>query len=202
MKNAVKFLVGILIAVAVGFGLFWAYTNTGLLDWMKDEPDEYVFETSVLKEKISNIGELATVEYQYTIADSIDNQKIEWLGLTKKTVAMAIDGILKIGVDVNKIDIQCDELTKTITITLPAATQISNELFEDTMQILNEDSGLFNKIDLNDASELRQHIKDKAEAKAVEYGLFEKAKENAAQILTLMIEAMPDVTDNYSIVIK
>lgn len=166
--------------------------------------DVYFFDAAAVMEEIKEIGELATIEYRYTNVGTLDASKKLFntdfdLPGTKKTVVMTMDGVIKVGVDVNGIKISANEASKTIKITLPKAILLSNELDENSIQIYDETSGLFNPITLEDNSALRNEIKIKSEENARGNGVFEQAEENAKNILLCILEAIPGLKDTYTI---
>lgn len=112
---------------------------------------------------------------------------------------MTMDGIIKVGVDVDGISISSDEASKTIKITLPKARLLSNELDENSIQIYDETDGMFNPITLEDSSTLRNEIKMKPEQNVQANGVFEQAEENAKIILRCILEAIPGLKDTYKI---
>lgn len=166
--------------------------------------DVYFFDAAAIMEEIKEIGELATVEYRYTNVGTLDASKKLFktsvnIPGTKKTVVMTMDGIIKVGVDVDGISISSDEASKTIKITLPKARLLSNELDENSIQIYDETDGMFNPITLEDSSTLRNEIKMKSEQNAQANGVFEQAEENAKIILRCILEAIPGLKDTYKI---
>lgn len=171
--------------------------------------DVYVFDSAELMNEIAEIGELATVEYRYTNVGTIDATKaldMKWfdtkLPFSKKTVVMTMDGIIKIGVDVTKITVTSDEGTKTITVTMPQAKLLSNELDEKSAVVYDESSEIFNKVTLEDGSELRTQIKEKAEQNAKKNGVYEQARKNAESIIRCMMDAIPQLKETYTVVFK
>ena len=166
--------------------------------------DVYFFDAAAIMEEIKEIGELATVEYRYTNVGTLDASKKLFktsvnIPGTKKTVVMTMDGIIKVGVDVDGISISSDVASKTIKITLPKARLLSNELDENSIQIYDETDGMFNPITLEDSSTLRNEIKMKSEQNAQANGVFEQAEENAKIILRCILEAIPGLKDTYKI---
>lgn len=169
--------------------------------------DVYFFDAAMIMEEIQEIGELATMEYCYTNVGTLDASKKLFktevdIPLTKKTVVMTMDGVLKVGVDVNDIKIDCDEATKTITIKLPKVQMFSDELDENSIRIYDEKGGMFNKVTMEDSSALRSQIKERAEQNAIANGVYDQARTNAETILRCMLEAIPHLKDTYSIEFK
>lgn len=160
------------------------------------------FDSSTMQEEIRDIGELATVEYRYTNVGTLDASKkfkfIDWtIPFTKKDAVVTMDGVLKVGIDFSAVKIT--STGKTITVTIPVAQILSNELDEDSLSVYEERDGLFNKITLEDDSGVRSQIKMKAEQNARDNNLLKQARDNAADILRYMIESVPGVKGNYYI---
>lgn len=164
----------------------------------------YVFDAEVLRENVRGIGELATVEYCYTNVGTLDAAK-KWftsdvdIPLTKKTIVISMDGVLKVGIDVEKISFVCDEKTGTITVTLPQATLLSNELDEGSICVYNEEGGIFNRVTMIDSSLIRSKIKEKAEEKAAAAGVYEQARKNSEKLVRCVMEAVPGLSETYRI---
>ena len=167
----------------------------------------YYFDAAAITEEVKEIGELATMEYRYTNVGTIDASKklfrtsvdFPW---SKKTVVMTMDGIIKVGVDVEKIKITGDDEARIITVKIPKAKLISNELNEESLQVYDEEGGLFNKVTLTDSSSLRSQIKAKAEQNARDNGVYEQAEANAKQIIRCMLESIPRLKESYKIVFE
>lgn len=165
--------------------------------------EKTVFDAAAIAGDIKKIGELATVEYRYTNVGTLDSEKrFALLDLkipfSGKTAVVTMEGIIKVGVDTSKISIKADETTKTISVKLPQAEILSNELLEDTLHVYVEEGD----ITLNDSSAIRSAIKDNALKNAQDNSLFQQAYVRTADIIRLFIESIPGVKNTYSIVIK
>ena len=164
------------------------------------------FDAAAVKEQILNIGELATVSYCYTNVGTLDAVK-EFsflpcnIPFSDKHLVISMDGILKAGVDMTKVDIIADESKKTITVTIPNACVLSTELMEETMKTHVEQDSIFSDITTDDSREVRMVITAEAAEKITELGLLEQARDRAAVIIKSLIEAIPGIKDTYRIVI-
>ena len=163
-----------------------------------------VFNATIIEEQILEIEELGTVEYFYTSLGTVASDKNFKntdlkIPFSSKMVAVAMDGVIKIGVDAELIKITTNEITKTITVTIPEARILSNEPDEETLTVYNEEEGVFNKITLEDGSLVRIDIKNKAKENALRNGLLEQARENAGEFVKCLIEAVPSIKDTYTI---
>ncbi len=167
---------------------------------------EILFDSAAIMEEVCDIEELATLEYRYTNVGTVDaakqftNTDIN-IPFSKKTAVVTMDGIIKVGIDVEQIGIETVEEEKKIIVRVPEAKLLSNELDENSVQIYDEKNGLFNKLTLEDGSAIRQEIKDKAVENAVKNGVYEQAIRNVENVLRCMIEAAPGGKD-YQIVFE
>ena len=77
----------------------------------------------LLAERITAIGELATVEYHYTNMAKFENS-LELYGwtvpLTQSSFVLSYDGVIKAGVDLSSVRVTQSGTTFTITLTKPA----------------------------------------------------------------------------------
>lgn len=166
-----------------------------------------VFDAAMIKEQILDIKEIGTMEYHYTNVGTVDsvnhfkNTDVK-IPFSSKTAIVTMDGVIKAGVDAEQIEIVVNEMKKTITITIPEATILSNEPIEESMIVYTEEEGLFNNLTLADGSSIRIEIKNKAEANALENDILNQARENAAEFVKCLIEAVPSVKDTYKIIIR
>ena len=167
----------------------------------------YCFDSAAMMEEVKEIGELATVEYRYTNVGTLDASKKLFktdykIPGTTKSIVVTMDGIIKIGIDVNNIKITSDDNAKTITVTLPKPKLLSNELDEDSMLVYDETSGAFTKITMQDSSSIRSQIKTKSETNAKANGAYEQATQNAQFIIRSMLDAIPRLKETYAIIFK
>lgn len=148
---------------------------------------------SALEQQIISIGELATVEYNYkNVLTLEDSHQIKGftIPLTQKSVIAVVEGTMKIGINAADILVDASEQSKTISITIPKAKILSHEVHEDTIQILNEKSGLFNPIRIEDWNTLAAEQKQ-AMAEEVSQGeLFARAENDAANMLQTLIKGI------------
>lgn len=159
----------------------------------------------VLTSSIQEIGELATVKYVYTnAAQFTDSKQIKDfdIPLTKKSFIVKWDGVIKAGVDVEKIDVTVNELKEKIVIELPQAKILSHELDEDSLETLDETNNIFNQITVDDVNSFIGENKTFMEERAVENGLLEDAEDNAKILIKNFLESMGNVSEDYTVKIN
>lgn len=145
---------------------------------------------SLIESEIRDIGELATIEYLYTDAGKFEDPK-EIFGVsipfTTKSFIAKWDGIIKAGVEIDKIIVEINDASKEIIIHMPKARILSHEIDSDSIETLDEKDGLFNPVKVEDVREFDAVSKEAMESRAIENGILEKAFENAMEIIERLI---------------
>ena len=159
-------------------------------------------ELEIINKEIRDIGELATVEYLFTDAARYsDSKQIKnWnVPLTEKSFTLKWDGVIKAGIQVNAISVEVDEEEKKLIVSMPAAEILSYSVDNDSIEVLDEKSNMFNPITVEDKVKLDGKTEAAMKERAIENGLLEKAKKNAENIISNLLRANPAVADIYSI---
>jgi|GEM_PF-2762682 len=182
----------VIIAIAAG-GLFLFFKG----DFSKKE-DTTERDMAQLQEQVLSISELATIKYDYTsVINSSNGRNVgSWtIPFSKKTIIAVLDGTMKIGIDVSKIDFPKiptpteDGEPQVVTITIPKATVLDH--YPRDQRVLEEKDGFLNK------STAADYIIDVAlalqemEEKAIADGLLERAEEEARQIIERLVRVFP-----------
>ena len=136
----------ILAGLVIGFFGIPSIVNNNspeaILDGLKNGNEKAV------TEKISEIAEASTVQYEYSNAVKLSDKdtfikKIK-LPFAAKTIVMMYDGVMKLGADASKMEVSIDKGTngdvKSITVTCPPVKITSHEIDRDSIQIIAKDS--------------------------------------------------------------
>lgn len=156
----------------------------------------------VLEGELGEISELATYEYLFTDSTHFsDSKQIKnWnIPFTKKSFTMKWDGIIKAGVNLDQIKIEVHEEQKKILVILPKAEILSYDTDENSVEVLDEKSNLFNPIKVSDKVNVDAKLEEAMKARAIENGLLEKAQENAEKTIYHLLSVNPDIQSIYSI---
>ena len=145
-----------------------------------------------IESKIRDIGELTTVEYLYTDAGKFEDPAVLFgkeipFSFTTKSFIVKWDGVIKAGVEIDKIITELNESNKEIILNIPKAKILSHEIDNDSIETLDEKNGWFNSIKIDDIREFNVISKDTMEQRVIENGLLDKAFENAKGILYKII---------------
>ena len=156
--------------------------------------------SKVISEKTTEIGELATAEYAFTTAARFTDTKhiavlpASW---TQKSFIQKWDGVIKAGIRLENVDVSVKNAV--VTITLPHAEILSYEDDKNSVEILDEKSGLFNPISVNDKVKFDKTMEDDMRKRALDSGLLNKAEQNAENVISNLLRASVKGINEYEI---
>ena len=154
-----------------------------------------------LKASIEDIGDLVTVEYNYTdiltYKDSLTLMDMK-IPFTDKSYIIKYNGYIKAGVDLSKAVVK-DIKETSIELDVPVATITDSVLDEKSMVILDQKNNIFNPLDLGDYQDTLKKELNARELKAKKDGLLERAQDNADKILRKLLQGLgfKDMKINY-----
>ena len=155
----------------------------------------------VLKNRLTEISEFASLTYSYTNMAEFENSK-DFYGIkvpfTTKSFIITYDGTIKAGVDLDKAEV--DVSGKKITVTLPAAEILSHEIDEDSLEIFDENTSIFNPLKVSDYNTFNKEQKAEMEKKATDKGLLTEAGKKAADAIDDFISQLG--SDEYTITVN
>ena len=144
----------------------------------------------LIESKITEIIELATIEYSYTDAGKFESPKQLFgkdIPFTTKSFLAKWDGSIKAGIKADKIQVELNKKTKEVIISIPKAEILSHEIDEDSVETLDEQDGLFNPVRVDDVRNFDAESQEEMEKRAIENGILDKAFENAKVIIEKLI---------------
>jgi hypothetical protein len=184
-KTIKYLLLGILLCILVGaFGFFGGR-------YLANHPAEPEISAGVLQSQLSELSELATVSYHYTNMAQYENSgQISGIVIpfTTKRFILTYDGVIKAGIDLTKADLQISG--STVRVALPEAEILSHELSEDSVEVFDERTSIFNPFRVEDFTAFQAGQKAVMEEKAVAQGLLTEAREKAAEQVRLLLGAV------------
>jgi len=197
MKNLKSKIIAFIIGVLAGILLV---TALYFIPSLKKE-EEKTISSAEITERIKGISELASLSYEYTNVGKFENS-IQVFGydlpLTKKSFILTYSGKVKMGVDLSKVSVMING--KKIIIKLPAAEVLSNEIYQDSFEIYDESTSLFNSFKLEDYSTFEANEKVKVLDRIEKNGYLKEAKERAAECIRELLEDLLD--EDYELVIQ
>ena len=159
---------------------------------------------TTIEESIRAISELVTLSYNYTDVGSFSDQKVVTLfgaefnaPFGKKSFVITYEGEMKIGIDMGQVSIDVED--GAIVVGMPPAKIMSHVVMEDSVQLYDEKSGLFNQISVTDYTEFMAERKPAMEEKAASSGLLDQARDNARAQIEALLLSVPGVQDEYRI---
>lgn len=153
---------------------------------------------------LANIGELATQSYRYRAVDTIEKSQELWgweVPLTKAQSIFSYEGIIRAGYDFEKIHVDVDYGDKRITVTLPEAYIINNDILPDSLLVYSEDTNIFTPIRITDFNDTQAAMKQQGQEDAVTAGILEAARANAEVLIRGFLSGAFDLNE-YEVIFK
>ena len=148
----------------------------------------------VLENRLTAISELATVTYSYTNMAQFESSN-DFYGMkvpfTTKKFILTYDREIKAGVDLSlaRVELRGTE----VRVELPEAAILSHSIDEDSVEVFDEKTSIFNPFTVEDFTAFRQDQQQEMERRALEKGLLEEAGEKAGQsVRALFLAALPE----------
>jgi len=198
-RNLLTRLLLILALCAVAALAFFLGTHLGV-----QADGAAVITGDLLGQQLRSVRELVSVEYHYTNMGRFENQ-LDFYGwkvpFTTKRFIVSYDGIIKAGVDFGKVQVMVDEASHTVTVTLPESEIISHEISEDSIEVFDETSNVFNNITIEDYVGFTQEQKSVMAQQAIDNGLLTAASENARSTVESLLAVLPGM-ESYVLTVK
>lgn len=157
--------------------------------------------SDLISGQIADISEYASLEYRYTNVGKFED-RVDFYGwkvpLTTKSFIITYDGVMKLGIRGNDISVEVHK--NEVQITLPPAEILSHEIYEDTLEVLDQTKNIFNQIQIEDYTTFAADQKKEMEQKAEEDGLFLEAEERARQQIQTFLEGIMKGEEEYKVV--
>ena len=177
LRTARYLWLGILLCALVGGACFLGGR------WSAGRSETAKIDTVVLQNQLSEIRELATVTYAYTNMAQFESSN-DFYGVK-------IPFTTKAGVDLDGAEVSVSGTT--VTITLPEAEILSHEIDEDSMEVFDEKTSIFNPFTVEDFTSFQSDQKAAMEENALSRGLLAEARAKAvSSVEQLFAAALPD----------
>lgn len=145
----------------------------------------------VLENRLTEISEFASLTYSYTNMAEFENSK-DFYGIkvpfTTKGFIITYDGEIKAGVDLSKAQVEMKG--SKIIITLPEAEILSHQIDEDSLEVFDETTSIFNPLKVTDYNAFSKDQKADMEEKAQEKGLLTEARQKAASAIEKFVSQL------------
>lgn len=177
-------------ALLIGGACFLAGRSSG------GKEEEPMLSAAVVQSSLTEVRELASVAYYYTNMAQFENSN-DFYGVkipfTTKRFILTYDGSIKAGVDLSQAVVEVEGAS--VQVRLPPACILSHEIYEDSMELFDEKTSIFNPFTVKDFTAFRAEQKKVMEEKAAERGLLEEADAKAADaVRSLLASSLPEET--------
>ena len=184
--NQISLKVYLVIALAViGVVVFFTHKS--------EEPIDY----NIIRGSIRDIGEIASLEYEYTeVAESGDSASFFNIDIpfTNSSFVYAYDGTAKFGINAEKISIEVE--ADKINVTIPKGELLSHET-GNNLQQFDVNNNIFNPINPDDLPKEINEKKKKMEEKFKEKDFYKRAQQSSKTLIENILR--PIVKDDASI---
>ena len=155
----------------------------------------------VLQAQLTDIQELATVTYTYTNMAQFQSSN-DFYGMkvpfTTKSFILTYDGTIKAGVNLGAAAVTVNGAA--ISVTLPEAAVLSHEIEEDSVEVFDEKTSIFNPFTVEDFTAFQADQKAAMEEKALSRGLLAEARRQAESSVRQLLE--PLLPEGYTLEIQ
>ena len=196
----------IVLAIVCAGGFFCAKYKYEHMNTGETVDHGLITETTVsltgetIRDGLTDIGELATEEYFFTRVETYDSSKnIKGFKVpfTTSRFVYSYDGTVKAGIDFTGIEVEKDDLKKTITVILPASHILDCSIDPDSFEVYDEKRSVFNPVSISDYNDSLEEMIEAAKEDALEKGVLERADSNAELLIKNLIMSTYDVDDYY-----
>lgn len=135
---------------------------------------------------LRNIGEFATQAGFFTNVQVISGSRQLFgvtIPFTQSRYIYSYDGVIKAGYDFSEINVEVNELTHTVTVTLPEVKILSTEIDESSLVVYDEQDNIFTPLKVSNMNQSLVAMKEAAQQTAIRNGLYESARTNAETLI-------------------
>ena len=185
-----KVLTKITLSTAVFFSTTVLLAVLLVVNFIKNPPQK-AYDTTTVLNKIVQIGELATIRYNYSgVIGFEDNYKIlnVKVPLTEKSFLLKYTGYVKAGVDFGNIEVDVGK--EFIHVSMPKAKILDAVIDEHSVKVYNESDNAFNPIKIADYNSALIKEKRTMQQDAVTQGILREAQNRSEQLIRSLLEEM------------
>ena len=189
MSGVLKVVAGLLVGIVLTVGALFGLNKMSLLE----EPTRSITSTGI-GGTLEEISEVAVEQYSYSAVGRFEEDGWRALGfrvpLTGKHFLIAYNGVVKAGVkNIEKSDVHIDDAARTVTITVFQAEILSNEIEPSSVVVYDQSFNPLNQVRVENYAEFLDSEEKRAEDKARENGLLERAQQRVTDLVAAQAEA-------------
>ena len=166
-------------------------------------PPKPTISGTIIKDAIAEISELAVLRYHYTDMGKFEDPMMikDWvIPLTTKSFVISYNGEIKLGLIFKDIEVDVNNLSKEIKITLPPVRVLSHTIDENSVQVWDQTKNIFNPIQIGDFMAFVMERKEIVEDFRVDEKLRNEAQESARKQIEAFVGNFAGVKDEYTVV--
>lgn len=122
--------------------------------------------SSYIMKEIKASSELTTAKITYTGFHKYEDEGV--IFLNKGDFTMVYEAVIRTGIDLDKVDIKVNNLTKKVTLKIPKARVLDINIDEDTIEFYDTKFSLFNYDAKTDVTKAMSDAKKDLEEKVVD----------------------------------
>ena len=144
------------------------------------------------------VGELTTAKLKFSGHKEFKDDGV--IFFNRSDFLMTYEATLRAGINIEKIDIHVNDLTKTVTVTLPKAELQEVKVLPETIKYYDEKFSLFNFDSKEDANKAQKQAEEAAKIEAMETGILDFANDHAKTLVKKLLQnALPE---DYTVNVK
>lgn len=211
MKRILKILgevLVVLLVLAIVFQIGWFVgksANEKAIEVVEDtkpqtdlklpfEKEKRIVTVDEIEVKLSPISEFSTYAETYRVKKSADFARyIDDFQLpgTTNVINFECEGIVKVGYDIDEIQVSVDDENGKIHVTIPKARVLDNHIIWDSVDC-EEVNNILNPIKFNQYKTIISEIEAEGLAKAEEQGIYKSAEKNLKVLITNFLSVFDD----------
>lgn len=194
LQGALLVVVVVSIGLTVGFGIYNKGKNDGSVIEKPvvcyQDIEDIAFQEATIKEVGHIHKPVKFLEHEF------DNP------VTTSDYVFSYNAVIKAGYDLEDInDDGGNELTQTITVTLPKVEILDSYLDEDSYVQYWDGEKITSKVGLDDFHDKKKEMLENAKQESIDSGLYEKTSDHAKVVISDYIHSLKGY-ENYNVVFK
>lgn len=186
----------IICGVSIRSGIIKSYENKELKEKI-EEMERKRMAVDSIREEVKKISRYTAYEFNYTQVIMFSDQN-EFKGikipLTGNQFIATIDGKMNIGIDGEKVEFEevpdSEGEVARVKLLVPHSEILDNYTIQESLEIYDETSNIFNPVKVSDYSELLVEAENKQEKKVREGDVLQKSDEAVKNLLISYFEAL------------